>query len=133
MHLRGYPSAREMATATLDRLAAGGVYDRLGGGFRREATDGGWLVPPLEEMVPEIRRRLSEPRGERIRTGTDDKIRTAWNGLAIAAVAEGGRALGEQAYVGAAMGAFRFFQRHLVVDGGVRRAWRAGRVSGPGY
>ena len=40
-----------MATTTLDRMAAGGIYDHLGGGFHRYSTDAQWLVPHFEKML----------------------------------------------------------------------------------
>jgi uncharacterized protein YyaL (SSP411 family) len=43
--------AIEMCTATLGRMAAGGIYDHVGGGFHRYATDGRWLVPHFEKML----------------------------------------------------------------------------------
>lgn len=36
---------------TLDRMAAGGIYDQLGGGFARYAVDAEWLVPHFEKML----------------------------------------------------------------------------------
>jgi uncharacterized protein YyaL (SSP411 family) len=36
---------------TLDAMAAGGMYDHLGGGFHRYSTDGYWLVPHFEKML----------------------------------------------------------------------------------
>ncbi|HMJ77718.1 MAG TPA: thioredoxin domain-containing protein [Iamia sp.] len=39
------------ATTTLDHMAAGGIYDHLGGGFARYAVDGRWLVPHFEKML----------------------------------------------------------------------------------
>ncbi len=41
----------EMATATLNRMAYGGMYDQLGGGFHRYSTDRHWLVPHFEKML----------------------------------------------------------------------------------
>ena len=40
-----------MLTTTLDRMAAGGMYDQLGGGFARYSTDATWLVPHFEKML----------------------------------------------------------------------------------
>jgi uncharacterized protein len=40
-----------MARKTLDAMAAGGIYDHLGGGFARYATDSVWLVPHFEKML----------------------------------------------------------------------------------
>ena len=39
------------ARRTLDRMAAGGIYDHLGGGFARYSTDDRWLVPHFEKML----------------------------------------------------------------------------------
>ena len=40
-----------MATATLDAMAAGGMYDVVGGGFHRYSVDDRWLVPHFEKML----------------------------------------------------------------------------------
>jgi uncharacterized protein YyaL (SSP411 family) len=40
-----------MAVTTLDKMAAGGMYDHVGGGFHRYATDSKWLVPHFEKML----------------------------------------------------------------------------------
>ena len=41
----------DMATRTLERMAAGGIHDHLGGGFHRYSTDARWLVPHFEKML----------------------------------------------------------------------------------
>ncbi len=38
-------------THTLNKMAAGGIYDQLGGGFHRYSTDAHWLVPHFEKML----------------------------------------------------------------------------------
>jgi uncharacterized protein YyaL (SSP411 family) len=38
-------------TLSLDRMAAGGIYDQLGGGFHRYSVDERWLVPHFEKML----------------------------------------------------------------------------------
>ena len=43
--------ALRMVTVTLDRMAAGGIYDHLGGGFARYSVDARWLVPHFEKML----------------------------------------------------------------------------------
>ena len=43
--------ARAMVTKTLDEMAAGGMYDLLGGGFHRYSVDDRWLVPHFEKML----------------------------------------------------------------------------------
>src|SRR5215204_5346 len=40
-----------MVQRTLDRMASGGIYDQVGGGFHRYAVDAVWLVPHFEKML----------------------------------------------------------------------------------
>ncbi|MGC8782189.1 MAG: thioredoxin domain-containing protein, partial [Anaerolineae bacterium] len=47
----GDPTALRAATLTLRKMAAGGIYDQLGGGFHRYSTDDHWLVPHFEKML----------------------------------------------------------------------------------
>lgn len=42
---------RDAVTVTLDRMSQGGIYDHLGGGFARYATDNEWLIPHFEKML----------------------------------------------------------------------------------
>ena len=44
-------SSLAMATTTLGAMAAGGIYDHLGGGFARYSTDATWTVPHFEKML----------------------------------------------------------------------------------
>ncbi len=41
----------KMAELTLRKMAAGGIYDQVGGGFHRYGTDDSWLVPHFEKML----------------------------------------------------------------------------------
>ncbi|MGZ5505922.1 MAG: thioredoxin domain-containing protein, partial [Limisphaerales bacterium] len=43
--------AIQMVLQTCDRMAAGGMYDQLGGGFARYSVDAQWLVPHFEKML----------------------------------------------------------------------------------
>ncbi len=47
----GDAAARTMVETTLDRMAAGGMYDQVGGGFHRYSVDARWLVPHFEKML----------------------------------------------------------------------------------
>jgi uncharacterized protein YyaL (SSP411 family) len=47
----GERRALPVARRALDRMAAGGIHDQLGGGFHRYATDARWLVPHFEQML----------------------------------------------------------------------------------
>jgi hypothetical protein len=54
--IRRYVATRDepvlkMITLTLDKMARGGIYDQLGGGFHRYVTDAIWRVPHFEKML----------------------------------------------------------------------------------
>ncbi|HEY3578865.1 MAG TPA: thioredoxin domain-containing protein [Gaiellaceae bacterium] len=183
--------ALEPARLTLDGMAAGGMYDLVGGGFHRYSVDPQWLVPHFEKMLydnallapaylhawvvtgeeryrtvaeqtlaymvrelrlpsggfassqdadtdgvegltytwtaeegaprellqpfehgrsilrgeldEETRVRLLEARDRRPQPGLDDKVIAAWNGLALAALAEGARRLASDSLLRAAV------------------------------
>jgi len=50
-HRHTDPDSLEMATLTLEKMAAGGMHDQIGGGFHRYSTDARWLVPHFEKML----------------------------------------------------------------------------------
>jgi uncharacterized protein YyaL (SSP411 family) len=50
-HRTGDAVALRMVEETLEAMAGGGIYDHLGGGFHRYATDARWLVPHFEKML----------------------------------------------------------------------------------
>ena len=216
------PDASRMVTATLDGMAAGGMYDLVGGGFHRYSVDDRWLVPHFEKMLydnallastylhawvvtgderyrqvaeetldyvvrelrlesgglasaqdadtdgvegltytwteadgvpaglllpfehgrsivrgelePELRARLLAERGLRPQPGLDDKALASWNGLALAALAEGARRLARADWLEAARGLGAFLLGPLSrEDGRLSRAWRSGRVGGEGF
>ena len=43
--------ALNMVTLALEKMAEGGIYDQLGGGFHRYSTDAYWLIPHFEKML----------------------------------------------------------------------------------
>ena len=47
----GDPALEAAVRTTLEAMASGGIYDHLGGGFARYATDRAWLVPHFEKML----------------------------------------------------------------------------------
>jgi len=211
-----------LAARTLDGMAAGGMYDLVGGGFHRYSVDERWLVPHFEKMlydnallvpaylhgwlvtgeeryrrvaeetlgylVRELRldeggfassqdadtdgvegltytwapgegapeelfepfedgrfvlrgeldsstkTRLLELRAQRPQPARDDKAVASWNGLALAALAEGGRRLGRDDLVAEARALGEFLLGPLSDDRGrLYRSRRAGRVSGAGF
>lgn len=250
----GAESALEMVKLTLTKMARGGIYDQVGGGFARYSTDAMWLVPHFEKMlydnaqlsrlylhtyqltgdpffrriaeevydyilremiapaggfysatdadsegvegkffvwdkaeleellgedaalaiaywdvsdhgnfegrnilfVPQadnvtaekfgltedalltqlaaIKARLYEARAQRIPPGLDDKVLTEWNGLMLAALAEGARVLNRDDYRAAAVRAADFLLTELVTDEGrVLRTHKDGTSKLNGY
>ncbi len=234
----GSAAALGMATLTCDRMARGGMYDQLAGGFARYSVDAGWVVPHFEKMLYDnalllrvyahlarmtgsvqalrvadetaaflvrdlrtaeggfasaldadtdgvegktyawtpaqleevlgaddgawaarllsvtaegtfehgastlqllvdpddparwvrVRAALLAARDERPQPARDDKVVTAWNGLAIVALAEGGAALARPGWVEAAVTAAELLLSRHVVDGRLRRSSRGGTV-----
>ena len=49
--MREDKSALEIVATTLERMAAGGIYDQLGGGFCRYSVDAEWTIPHFEKML----------------------------------------------------------------------------------
>lgn len=49
--LTGDAEAKQVALTTLNRMARGGIYDQLGGGFSRYSVDARWHVPHFEKML----------------------------------------------------------------------------------
>ena len=47
----GSEGALQMAADTCERMARGGIYDQLGGGFARYSVDREWVVPHFEKML----------------------------------------------------------------------------------
>jgi uncharacterized protein YyaL (SSP411 family) len=234
----GSPLALEMVDITAERMARGGMYDQLAGGFARYSVDGAWVVPHFEKMLYDnalllrayahlarltgsslaervaretaefivrdlgtehgafassldadtdgvegltyvwtpaqlvdvlgpddgrwaaelfavtkagtfehgssvlqlpadpddqqrftrVLARLLEARAGRPQPPRDDKVITAWNGLAITALAEAGAALGHPQWIAAATAAGAFMLSTHVIDGRLRRGSRAGQA-----
>jgi len=247
-HRTGDSRSADVVRTTLDRMARGGIYDHLGGGFARYATDGRWQVPHFEKMLydnallvsvyaeairilgdtpdgqyrrviveslafvlreltdpaggfyssldadsdgeegrfyvwtreaieevlgeddadifcraydvtPEgnwehgnsvlwqpdrvdaevqgqvdpMRVRLLAARGARNRPGLDDKVLAAWNGLMISAFVDAALALGDPAWLEPARRAANFILNQMMIDGRLRRSWRAGKAELTAY
>lgn len=50
-HFTGHEPSLKHALRSLDAMIDGGIYDQLGGGFARYATDRDWLIPHFEKML----------------------------------------------------------------------------------
>ena len=49
--ISGISKFNEFALKTLNKMAKGGIFDQIGGGFHRYSTDARWLVPHFEKML----------------------------------------------------------------------------------
>jgi len=72
-----HPDAGEMLAATVDAMARGGIYDQLGGGFHRYATDREWKVPHFEKMLYDNGFLLEVYAREHARSGSPEAARVA--------------------------------------------------------
>jgi uncharacterized protein len=86
--------------------------------------------PDDEERLRRVSAALLAARDRRVRPGRDDKVVTAWNGLAIAALAECGLLLSEPGFTAAASAAADLLSRVHLAGGRLARTSRAG-VAGP--
>jgi uncharacterized protein YyaL (SSP411 family) len=89
------------------------------------------LGDPEPERFERVRQALLAARSERPQPGRDDKVIASWNGLAIAALAESGVALGRPQWIEWAVAAAELLLNVHVVDGRLRRSSRDGVVGKP--
>jgi uncharacterized protein YyaL (SSP411 family) len=89
----GSDSSLTMATRTLEKMAAGGIHDQVGGGFHRYATDARWLVPHFEKMLYD-------------------------NALLVPAYLEGHQATGREDFADVARRILRYVERDMTAPGG---------------
>ncbi|KRE61624.1 thioredoxin domain-containing protein [Nostocoides sp. Soil756] len=109
--------------ATLLEVTPGGTFE--GGAstlqLRADPEDATWWA--------DARDRLLAARGQRPQPARDDKVVTAWNGLAMAALADAGALLGRRDLVAAAARAGEYVLATHLVEGALHRTSRAGTVS----
>ncbi|MDH3644263.1 MAG: thioredoxin domain-containing protein, partial [Gammaproteobacteria bacterium] len=85
-----------------------------------------------DALLASARAKLLTERDTRVRPGRDEKILTAWNGLAIKGLAKAGSRLGEPRWVDAAGQAADFLRENLMVDGTLFATWM-GEPRHPAY
>ncbi|WHH60752.1 thioredoxin domain-containing protein [Petroclostridium sp. X23] len=91
-------------------------------------------VNEQEDNILALRQRVFTHREKRIHPYKDDKILTSWNGLMIAAMAIGGRVLGNDSYTEAAEKAVQFIFKNLIrEDGRLLARYRDGESAYPAY
>jgi uncharacterized protein YyaL (SSP411 family) len=117
--------------------AFGATPDGNWAGEAGEGTNVLWLPTGAEPGGTDLdtaRRVLFEQRERRVRPGTDDKVLTAWNAMAIQAFAEAGRAFGDAGFLAAATACADFLLGNLRgEDGRLLRSWRNGAPGRPGF
>ena len=99
----------------------------------RVAEELGIPVDRLAGLIADARRRLYAAREARIHPGLDDKVLAAWNGLALAAFAEAGRALGRPDYIAAAVKNANFITTQMKDGARLLRSWKDGPSRIKGY
>jgi uncharacterized protein YyaL (SSP411 family) len=92
------------------------------------AEDMGITEDDLEAALQPIKLRLLEERSRRVPPDTDDKVLTAWNALALRALAQAASVLGNETYRRAAEENGAFLLDHLHRDGRLLRTWKDGRA-----
>lgn len=95
-------------------------------------TEGDAAEGPDEARLAMLRGKLLKEREKRIRPGLDDKILADWNGMMIAALAQGATAFDEPGWLVMARQAFDFVAVEMTRDGRLGHSWRAGQLLLPG-
>ena len=97
------------------------------------ASASGLSVDAVKAAIDAARSSLLNERATRVPPTRDDKILTAWNGLAIRGLAIAGRALAREDLVDAAAGAAAFVREHSFVDGRLYASYKDGRARFQAY
>ncbi len=88
----------------------------------------------VDAAIDQVIDRLREVRANRVPPALDDKVVTAWNGLAIRALAEAGAVLGNLDYLDRARRCARFvLENNIDEKGRLLRSWSAGRATTNGF
>jgi uncharacterized protein YyaL (SSP411 family) len=85
-----------------------------------------------EARLADLRLKLLDARGNRVRPGLDDKVLADWNGLMIAALANAGVMLREPQWIEIAARAFAFVVQYMTREGRLGHSWRDGKLLIPG-
>lgn len=131
--LADIPGAAELALAAYGFQPGGNFEDRTIP--RRVLNDAelsqrfGLDAAAVPARLAELNQALLAYRSQRIRPGTDDKVLTAWNGLALILLAEAGRYLERPDYLAAARRTADFLLSELHPHDRLLRNWRLGKAS----
>jgi uncharacterized protein YyaL (SSP411 family) len=84
--------------------------------------------PHEEEQLAELRAKLLAAREKRVRPGTDDKVLSGWNGLAITGLCTAWRSTGHEPALALATRVGTFLRDHMIKDGRVARVFHEGKT-----
>jgi len=140
----GFASSQDADTAGIEGLTFTWTPEEVAAALGDDAAEGArrFALEPFEdgrsilrgELSDDERKRLLAARSERPQPGLDDKAIAAWNGFALAALAEAGRRLGRADFRRAAEELAEFLLGPLTLaNGRPARSMREGRTSGPGF
>jgi uncharacterized protein YyaL (SSP411 family) len=101
--------------------------------LEKVAEEAGLTTEEAAESLDSARAKLLAVRNQRVWPGRDEKILTAWNGLAIAGLAAASRALDRTDYVDSAARAVAFLREHCWFDGRLLAVHKDGRSRFPAY
>ncbi|HEY8440740.1 MAG TPA: thioredoxin domain-containing protein [Xanthobacteraceae bacterium] len=85
-----------------------------------------------EQRLAQMRQKLLEVRGRRVRPGLDDKVLADWNGLLIEGLVSAGRLFERNDWIEKAARAFLFIAAHMSHGNRLGHSWRAGKLLFPG-
>ena len=88
---------------------------------------------PANELLASAKAKLFEERSKRVPPARDDKVLSAWNGLAIQGMAKAAARLNEAAWADSATRAADFVRTRMVEDGRLYATWKDGAARHPGY
>ncbi len=112
-------------------ITAEGNFEHGRSVIHRFSCPPGASLPEEEDCA--LRERLRLWRDHRTHPGQDDKALTAWNGLALSALAHGFQVLGEPRYLRAAQACAGFLRSELMIEGTLHRVWRQGKHQGRAF
>ena len=131
------PALEELALAVWGVTAGGNFEGRnvLTQAMDEQAIEARFAgkFPDWRAALQEARRRLVAARGRRERPARDDKVLTAWNGLALMSLAEAARALPDPRYLAAAQRLAAFLLEKPRLNGHLARSWRNGQARQRAY
>jgi uncharacterized protein YyaL (SSP411 family) len=89
--------------------------------------------PQADELLASARARLAQARSSRVPPGLDDKVLTAWNGLAISGLARAGVVLGREDWLTAARECADFLRENVWDGQRLAATWQQGEARFAGY